>query len=57
MVGTEVDAIIDDTMQMVERCIRQFAKRMKFASPLTPGGDSRLNCAFLNKVVPKDDVR
>lgn len=53
---SEVDAIIDDTMQMVERCIRQFAKRMKFASPLTPGGDSRLNCAFLNKVVPKDDV-
>ena len=52
----EIDAIIDNTIQMVERCIRQFAKRMKFASPLTPGGDSRLNCAFLNKLIPQDEV-
>lgn len=52
----EVDAIIDDTIKMVENCIRQFAKRMKFASPLTPGGDSRLNCAFLNKLIPQKDV-
>ena len=51
-----VDAIIDNTIQMVEHCIRQFAKRMKFASPLTPGGDSRLNCAFLNKLIPQDEV-
>lgn len=53
---SEVDAIIDSTIQMVERCIKQFAKRMKFASPLTPGGDSRLNCAFLNKLIPQDEV-
>lgn len=52
----EVDAIIDNTIQMVEHCIRQFARRMKFASPLTPGGDSRLNCAFLNKLIPQNDV-
>ena len=53
---SEVDAIIDNTIQMVEHCIRQFAQRMKFASPLTPGGDSRLNCAFLNKLIPQNDV-
>ena len=53
---SEVDAIIDNTIQMVEHCVRQFAKRMKFASPLTPGGDSRLNCAFLNKLIPQKDV-
>ena len=52
----EVDAIIDNTIHMVENCIRQFAKRMAFASPLTPGGDSRLNCAFLNKLLPQNDV-
>lgn len=53
---SEIDAIIDDTIQMTECCIRQFAKRMSFASPLTPGGDSRLNCAFINKLVPQEDV-
>ena len=52
----EVDAIIDNTIKMVEHCILQFANRMKFASPLTPGGDSRLNCAFLNKLIPQKDV-
>jgi len=52
----EVDAIVDNTIQMVEHCIQQFAKRMRFASPLTPGGDSRLNCAFINKIVPQEDV-
>lgn len=52
----EVDEIVDSTIEMVERCIRQFAKRMKFASPLTPGGDSRLNCAFINKIIPPNDV-
>ena len=52
----DVDAIIDHTINMVERCVLQFSKRMKFASPLTPGGDSRLNCAFLNKLIPQDDV-
>ena len=52
----EVDEIVDNTIKMVERCIRQLAKRMEFASPLTPGGDSRLNCAFLNQIIPQKDV-
>lgn len=52
----EVDAIIDDTVRLVGNVITQFAKTMKFASPLTPGGDSRVNCAFLRKIVPDADV-
>lgn len=52
----EVDEIVDNTIKMVDRCILQFADRMKFASPLTPGGDSRLNCAFINKLIPQTDV-
>lgn len=52
----EVDEIVDNTIKMVERCIRQLAKRMEFASPLTPGGDSRLNCAFINNQIPQEDV-
>ena len=52
----EVDEIVDNTIKMVERCIRQFEKRMLFASPLTPGGDSRLNCAFLNRIMPQNNV-
>lgn len=53
----EVNECVDNTIQWVNRCIRQFSKRMSFASPLTPGGDSRLNCAFINNLIPQKDVR
>lgn len=52
----EIDKIIDGTNQLVENSIREFSTKMKFASPLTPGADSRVNCAFLNKLIPQKDV-
>lgn len=52
----EIDGIIDETIQYVENSIKGFSTKMSFASPLTPGADSRVNCAFINKLIPQSDV-
>ena len=49
---SEIDSIIDATLEMVSRGIRQYASKTLFALPLTPGGDSRVNCALVRGVVP-----
>lgn len=43
----EVDEIIAKTFEMTRRVVAQFSRQMRFASPLTPGADSRVSCAFL----------
>lgn len=52
----EIDAIIDETNNLVKNSIKQFSQMMKFASPLTPGADSRVNCAFINELLDQKDV-
>lgn len=53
---SDIEDAIDTTNRLVANAIRQFSKGMKFASPLTPGADSRVNCAFLNRELPRQDV-
>lgn len=53
---SDIENIIDSTNRLVTNTIRQFSKKMKFASPLTPGADSRVNCAFLNSELPRQEV-
>ncbi len=52
----EIDEIIEKTSGFVKNAIVGFSQFMRFASPLTPGADSRVNCAFLNDELPQDEV-
>ena len=52
----EIDEIIDKTWEMVSCIINQLAKNTQFASPLTQGADSRVNCAFLRLLLPARSV-
>ena len=52
----EVDDIIEKTAGMVSCIINQLSKRVQFASPLTQGADSRVNCAFLRSLLPEADI-
>lgn len=46
---SEINEIVDKTIELCRNSIRQFSGQFNFASPLTQGADSRVNCAFLNK--------
>ena len=53
---SEVNTIIDRTLELVSRAIRRYADKTAFALPLTPGGDSRVNCSLVRGVAPKADA-
>ncbi len=53
---SEVNRIIDETFVLVQKGIRHAAAKYQLALPLTPGGDSRVNCALVRNAVPDGDV-
>lgn len=49
--------VIDETIEMVLNVICQCARKgMSFASPLTEGSDSRVNCSLLRKAIGDSDI-
>ena len=55
--GDEVSHILETTFNLTIRGIRLLAEKMSFAAPLTPGGDSRVNCVLLKHAVSDKDVQ
>lgn len=44
----EIDAIVETSLEMIINVVQQFSSQFRFASPLTQGADSRVNCALLH---------
>lgn len=52
----EINEIVDRSLEMCACVARQLASLMKFASPLTEGADSRVNCALLRTAIGDGDT-